>query len=225
MFCGILSILNGFVLVGDMVSDGLNVWEYHKLATKKNGDWDNFIYRPFYRHFNASTQKYETIREAMYFYWSLGAMILPLAVGITLFTLFLLKVISRSICKLASDCCCNTRCFGLFVSILLFLPFTLPVSVSISVFVISISWMISPIHHLVYAGLIAGGAKPSGIGSNELNCSLWKKFATLMMFLSFVETCFEALPQCHKQLLDSSSSGINGIKHLKTMRKFGICLS
>jgi hypothetical protein len=29
--------------------------------------------------------------------------------------------------------------------------------------------MISPILHLIYAGLIAGGAKPSGIGSNELN--------------------------------------------------------
>lgn len=55
--------------------------------------------------------------------------------------------------------------------------------------------MISPILHLIFAGLIAGGAKPSGIGSNELHGPLWKKFATLMMFLSFVETCFEALPQ------------------------------
>lgn len=191
MFCGILSVLNGFVLVGDMVSDGLNVWEYHKLATKKNGDWDDPFNWRFY--YNASNR--ETVREAIYFYFSLGAMVLPLAVAITLFTLFLLKVISRSICNLASECCCNTRCFGLFVSILLFLPITFPVSVSISVFVISISWMISPILHLIYAGLIAGGAKPSGIGSNELNGSLWKKFATLMMFLSFVETCFEALPQ------------------------------
>ena len=158
MFCGILSVLNGFVLVGDMVSDGLNVWEYHKLASEKNGGYDNFLHPRFYSD-----------RESFYFISSFGMMLLPLAVAVTLFTLFLLKVISRTICNLAPECCCNTRCFGMFVSILLFLPITLPVSVSISVVVISISWMISPILHLIFAGLMAGGAKPSGIGSNELN--------------------------------------------------------
>ena len=147
-----------------MVSDGLNVWEYHKLATKKNGDYDNFLHPGFYKD-----NQHVRVRESMYFIFSFGMMLLPLAVAVTLFTLFLLKVISRSICKLAPECCCNTRCFGKFVSILLFLPITLPVSVSISVVVISISWMISPILHLIFAGLIAGGAKPSGIGSNELH--------------------------------------------------------
>jgi len=207
------SVIRALFLVADMGSDCLNVWDYHNKAYEKNDNRTNFFFNSFYEKGNVR------VDESYYFIFSFSAMILPMGIATICLLFYLLYVYFMDIREFFISRCCTARCgkvFGTIVSSLI-LPLTFILCVVISILVIFLSWIVSPLLHIFFAFFIAFGNKPAGNEESKMKSLTWKKFATLMMFLSIVETLCEAVPQAilgiclcihqlkHSSLLDNES--------------------
>jgi len=184
-----------------MVSDCLNVWDYHNKAYDNNEQKTNFLFSNFYiNHTYNSTLRETTevrVKESYYFIISFAAMLLPVAVATICLLFYLLYVYFMEIRQFFISRCGNVECgkvSGTIASSLM-TPFTFILCLILSIVVIFLSWIVSPILHILYAFFIAFGNKPAGNSESKLKGLEWKRFATLMMFLSIVETLFEAVPQ------------------------------
>jgi len=217
-------VIRALFLVADMGSDCLNVWDYHNKAYEKNNNETNFLSSRFYEHLNKNSTGTETVLESYYFIISFSAMLLPMAIATICLLIYLLYVYFMDIRQFFINSCCNPKCgkvFGTIASSLI-LPLTFILCVVISILVIFLSWIVSPLLHIFFAFFIAFGNNPAGKNDSKMKSLTWKKFATLMMFLSIVETLFEAVPQAilgiclsinqlkHSSLLDNES----GLMHL-----------
>jgi len=183
-----------------MISDCLNAWDYHNKAYEKNDERTNFLNSRFYYKNNTSLGTFgalERVQESYYFIISFAAMLLPVLVATVCLLFYLLYVYFMEIREFFISQCCNVKCgkvFGTIASSLM-TPFTFILCLILSIVVIFLSWIVSPILHIFFAFFIAFGNKPAGNSESKLKGLEWKRFATLMMFLSIVETMFEAVPE------------------------------
>jgi hypothetical protein len=197
MCCGGWKVISALFLVADMVSDGLNVWDYHSKAYDNNGHRTNFLSDEFYLTFNRTTRKWTEVHESYYFIISFAAMLLPVVVATICLLFYLIYVYFMEIRQYFIGRCCTGECgkvVGTIASSLM-APLTFILCVVLSIVVIFLSWIVSPVLHIFFAFFIAFGNNPAGKNESKLKSLMWKKFATLMMFLSIVETLFEAVPE------------------------------
>jgi len=191
------SVIRALFLVADMGSDCLNVWDYHNKAYEKNENRTNFFSSKFYKNWNQSTREYDGVLESYYFIISFSAMLLPMVIATICLLFYLLYVYFMEIRQFFIRRCCSAECgkvFGTIASSLM-APLTFILCVIFSILVIVLSWIVSPLLHIFFAFFLAFGNKPAGKDESKMKSLMWKRFATLMMFLSIVETLFEAVPQ------------------------------
>jgi len=195
MCCGGLNVISALFLVADMVSDCLNVWDYHNKAYENNDNRTNFLDPRFYKILIDG--EWIGVQESYYFIFSLSAMLLPVLVATVCLLFYLLYVYFMEKRQFFIRRFCNGECGKVFGTIAasLLMPFTFILCLILSIVVIFLSWIVSPILHILFAFFIAFGNKPAGNSESKLKGLEWKRFATLMMFLSIVETMFEAVPE------------------------------
>ena len=170
MCCAFWPVLRALFLVADMISDCLNVWDYHDKAYENNGNSSNFLYYEFYR----TEYPYAKVHESYYFIISLAAMFLPVAVATICLLFYLLYVYFMEIRQYFITECCNVKVgkvFGTITSTLM-TPVTLILCVILSIVVIFLSWIVSPILHIFFAFFIAFGNKPAGNDDSKLKVNV-----------------------------------------------------
>ena len=173
------SVIRALLLVADMGSDCLNVWDYHNKAYDKNDNTRNFFSSRFYEHWykNASgVDTYERVLESYYFISSFSAMLLPMVIATICLLFYLLYVYHMEIRQYFISRCCTAecgKCFGTIASSLM-APFTLILCVILSIVVIFLSWIVSPLLQIFFAFLIAFGNNPSGNNESKLKVNIFK---------------------------------------------------
>ena len=168
------SVIRALFLVADMGSDCLNVWDYHKKAYENNGEITNFLYYKFYENYNKTSGKYEGVVESHYFIISFSAMLLPMGIATICLLVYLLYVYSMDIRQFFIGRCCNAKCgkvFGTIASSLI-LPLTFILCVVISILVIFLSWIVSPLLHILFAFFIAFGSNPAGKNESKMKVNI-----------------------------------------------------
>ena len=182
MCCGGWNVISALFLVADMVSDCLNVWDYHNKAYDNNEQKTNFLFSNFYiNHTYNSTLRETTevrVKESYYFIISFAAMLLPVAVATICLLFYLLYVYFMEIRQFFISRCCNVECgkvFGTIASSLM-TPFTFILCLILSIVVIFLSWMVSPILHIFFAFFIAFGNKPAGNSESKLKVEIFLIF-------------------------------------------------
>ena len=139
------SVIRALSLVADMVSDCLNVWDYHRKAYEKNGQTTNFLKYGFYKSWNETTHctnitgvmEYEGVLESYYFIISFSAMLLPMVIATICLLFYLLYVYFMEIRQFFISRCCTAECgkvFGTIASSLM-APLTFILCVVISILV------------------------------------------------------------------------------------------
>jgi len=190
-------VIGAISLVADMVTDCLTVWDYHNKAYEKNGHISNILRIRFYKKWTNETGvlEYTGVPESYYFIISFSAMVLPMVIATICLLLYLLYVDFMKIRQFNRSC--NADCgkvFGTIASSLM-APLAFILCVILSIVVIFLSWIVTPLLHIFFAFFIAFGNNPAGNDESKMKSLTWKKFAAVMMFLSIVETFFEAVPQ------------------------------
>ena len=183
-FSGMFAIISACLLVGDMITDCLNVWKYWELTFKKNGQVGNFFSQEFYTqgwstlesndHVNDTTwtrepgaENLDIVREAVYFYCCAGFMLLPMVVATLFLIVYLQYVYSMEIRQLFLSCCSDGthgQWFA-YVASYLIAPLTFLLCIFLSLLVIIFGWVVFPILRVFYSFFICFGNKPSGIDS------------------------------------------------------------
>ena len=166
------AIISASLLVGDMITDCLNVWKYWELTYWKNGQVGNFFSQEFYTEglTNDTTEKTENlvlVREAVYFYCCAGFMLLPMVVATFFLIVYLQYVYSMEIRQLFLNCCSDGihgQWFA-YVASYLIAPLTFLLCILLSIFIILLGWVVFPILRVFYSFFICFGNKPSGINS------------------------------------------------------------
>ena len=171
------SVISSLFLVADMISDGLNVWSYHDKAYAKNGNESNFFGYFFYynRH-----REYVAVDESFYFIISFATMLLPVVVATVCLLFYLLYVYFMEIRQFFINRCCNVECGTIASSLMT--PFTLIFCLALSIVVIFLSWIVSPILHILFSFFLFFGNKPSGKSESKLKV---RYFPMIIVKLSF----------------------------------------
>ena len=173
-FGGWLSVIKALFLMADMASDCLNVWDYHKKAYEKNGQITNFFDYEFYENWNGTTSKRDGVVESVYFIISFSAMLFPMGIATICLLVYLLYVYSMDIREFFISRCCTARCgkvFGTIASSLM-APFTFILCVVTSIVVILLSWIVSPLLHILFAFFIVFGSNPAGKNESKLKVNI-----------------------------------------------------
>ena len=170
-FSGMFAIISACLLVGDMITDCLNVWKYWELTYRKNGNVGNFFSYEFYTiGLTNDTMEEEDlglVKEAVYFYCCAGFMLLPMVVATLFLIVYLQYVYSMEIRQLFLNCCSDEthgQWFA-YVASYLIAPLTFLLCILLSIFVIIVGWVVFPILRVFYSFFICFGNKPSGIDS------------------------------------------------------------
>ena len=186
------ALISACLLVGDMITDCLNVWKYWELTYHKNGQVGNFFSREFYTqegysndYVNDTWRTYmedthghtlrrqpgaenlDIVREAVYFYCCAGFMLLPMVVATLFLIVYLQYVYSMEIRQLFLSCCSDGthgQWFA-YVASYLIAPLTFLLCIFLSILVIILGWVVFPILRVFYSFFICFGNKPSGIDS------------------------------------------------------------
>jgi hypothetical protein len=181
IFLRLCTLFGSLWLIGDLVSDVFNAKDYHELATMCNGNHPFYDWRFLDREEGKTSLNFtenclkkasdsfgnNVVIEAVFFYFSAGALILPIPVGIILVLIFFIFDYSSNLRRWPINCCSNEccgKCCGIFVSVLS-LPFTFIVSIIFSVLLVPIAWIFSPFLHIARALFSLFGAKPVDIDS------------------------------------------------------------
>ena len=174
MCCGGWKVISALFLVADMVSDGLNVWDYHSKAYDNNGHRTNFLNDEFYLRFNRTTRKWTEVHESYYFIISFAAMLLPVVVATICLLFYLIYVYFMEIRQFFIGRCCTGECgkvVGTIASSLM-APLTFILCVVLSIVVIFLSWIVSPVLHIFFAFFIAFGNNPAGKNESKLKVNI-----------------------------------------------------
>jgi len=183
-FSGMFALISACLLVGDMITDCLNVWKYWELTYHKNGQVGNFFSRKFYTQEGYSNdnvndtiwssrsrepggENLDIVREAVYFYCCAGFMLLPMVVATLFLIVYLQYVYSMEIRQLFLSCCSDKihgKWFA-YVASYLIAPLTFLLCIFLSILVIILGWVVFPILRVFYSFFICFGNKPSGIDS------------------------------------------------------------
>ena len=170
------SVIRALCLVADMGSDCLNVWDYEKNNENSNFLSPKFFY-VFYEDENATgVDTHESVLESYYFIISFSAMLLPMAIATICLLIYLLYVYHMEIRQYFISCCCTAacgKCFGTIASSLM-VPFTFILCVILSIVVIFLSWIVSPLLQIFFAFFIAFGNNPSGNNESKLKVNILK---------------------------------------------------
>ena len=167
-----------------MVSDGLNVWDYHSKAYDNNGDKTNFLSYGFYKKYNRTTSEWTEVHESYYFIISFAAMLLPVVVATICLLFYLLYVYFMEIRQFFTSRCCTGECgevFGTIASSLVS-PLTFILCVILSIVVIFLSWIVSPILHIFFAFFIAFGNNPAGKNESKLKVNIYDTMSLSYIF-------------------------------------------
>ena len=168
------SVIRALLLVADMGSDCLNVWDYQNKAYEKNENITNFLTYEFYENYNDATSNYDVVLESYYFIISFIAMLLPMVIAAICLLFYLLYVYFMEIRQYFISSCCNAKCgkvFGTIASSLM-APLTFILCVVTSILVIFLSWIVSPLLHILFAFFIAFGSNPAGKNDSKMKVNL-----------------------------------------------------
>ena len=168
------SVIRALCLVADMGSDCLNVWDYQNKAYEKNEQKTNFLTYEFYLNWNQNTGEEEGVQESYYFIISFIAMVLPMVIATICLLFYLLYVYFMEIRQFFISSCCNAKCgkvFGTIASSLM-APLTFILCVVTSILVIFLSWIVSPLLHILFAFFIAFGSNPAGKNDSKMKVNL-----------------------------------------------------
>ena len=169
------SVIRALFLVADMGSDCLNVWDYQDKAYKKNGQTTtNFLTYQFYESWNGAAGEHQGVQESYYFIISFIAMLLPIVIATICLLFYLLYVYFMEIRQYFISSCCNAKCgkvFGTIASSLM-APLTFILCVVTSILVIFLSWIVSPLLHILFAFFIAFGSNPAGKNDSKMKVNL-----------------------------------------------------
>ena len=171
------SVIRALFLVADMGSDCLNVWDYHNKAYEKNENRTNFFSSHFYKNWKESPtggMEYTGVLESYYFIISFSAMLLPMVIATICLLFYLLYVYFMEIRQFFISRCCTAECgkvFGTIASSLM-APLTFILCVVISILVIFLSWIVSPLLHIFFAFFIAFGNNPAGKDESKMKVKI-----------------------------------------------------
>jgi len=185
----LIDVFASIWLIGDMILDGITTWEFYKTAAMATGDYSNFEEshpNPFDWDFLYPWRNQTINIEAGFFYASLGAILLPVPMGILIIAFYysfkFLYYLNEKHCALTVFC----GIFSLFPGIL---------ALILAVLVMPVVWVISPFIHFAQVMFALFGVKPVGGRETKVTGKQFTRFWLFVMFLKLIEQFFEAVPQ------------------------------